>query len=72
VAAQGRPADPVGRVHRSPCRADRHAVLAIRDSRHEDHARAILADTQAVITSELSLAGVADRDGDAPAVDSDR
>jgi hypothetical protein len=47
-------------------------VLAIRDSRHEDHARAILADTQAVITSELSLAGVADRDGDAPAVDSDR
>ena len=31
---------------------DRHAVLAVRDSRHEDHAREILADTQAVITSD--------------------
>jgi transposase len=30
----------------------RHAVLKITDSRHEDHARDLLADTQAVITSD--------------------
>jgi transposase len=32
--------------------SDRHAVLTVRDSRHEDHAREILGDTRAVITSD--------------------
>ena len=31
---------------------DRHAVLRIRDSRHEDHARELLADTRAIVTSD--------------------
>jgi transposase len=31
---------------------DRHAALAITDSRHEDHARQLLADSRAVITSD--------------------
>jgi transposase len=31
---------------------DRHAVLRVADSRHEDHAREILGDTQAIITSD--------------------
>ena len=31
---------------------DRHAVLAVRDGRHEDHAREILADTGAIVTSD--------------------
>jgi transposase len=32
--------------------AERHAALTIADSRHEDHARAILGDTRAVVTSD--------------------
>ena len=32
--------------------ADRHAVLRVRDSRHEDHARELLADTAAIVTSD--------------------
>lgn len=31
---------------------DRHAVLRVRDSRHEDHARELLGDTTAVVTSD--------------------
>jgi transposase len=31
---------------------DRHAVLRVRDSRHEDHARELLADTSAIVTSD--------------------
>ena len=31
---------------------DRHAVLTITDSRHEDHARQLLADSSAVVTSD--------------------
>ena len=31
---------------------ERHAVLKVTDSRHEDHAREILADSQAVVTSD--------------------
>ena len=31
---------------------DRHAVLQVADSRHEDHARALLGDTTAVVTSD--------------------
>jgi transposase len=31
---------------------DRHAVFAIASSRHEDHARALLADTTAIVTSD--------------------
>lgn len=30
----------------------RHAVLAVRDGRHEDHARALLGDTGAIVTSD--------------------
>jgi transposase len=32
--------------------SDRHAALTVRDSRHEDHARELLGDTRAVITSD--------------------
>lgn len=32
--------------------SDRHAVLRIADSRHEDHAEALLADTKAIVTSD--------------------
>ncbi|MCA1698679.1 MAG: IS66 family transposase [Actinobacteria bacterium] len=32
--------------------SDRHAVLRVRDSRHEDHARELLADTTAIVTSD--------------------
>jgi transposase len=32
--------------------SDRHAVLRVRDSRHEDHARELLADTSAIVTSD--------------------
>jgi transposase len=31
---------------------DRHAVLRVRDNRHEDHARELLADTSAIVTSD--------------------
>lgn len=31
---------------------DRHAVLRVRDSRHEDHAKDLLADTTAIVTSD--------------------
>jgi transposase len=31
---------------------DRHAVLRVADSRHEDHARALLGDTRAIVTSD--------------------
>jgi transposase len=31
---------------------DRHAVLRVRDNRHEDHARELLADTGAIVTSD--------------------
>jgi transposase len=31
---------------------DRHAILAITDSRHEDHARALLGDSHAIVTSD--------------------
>lgn len=31
---------------------DRHAVLRVRDSRHQDHARELLADTTAIVTSD--------------------
>jgi transposase len=31
---------------------DRHAVLRVRDDRHEDHARELLADTAAIVTSD--------------------
>ena len=31
---------------------DRHAVLRVRDDRHEDHARQLLADTGAIVTSD--------------------
>lgn len=31
---------------------DRHAVLRVRDDRHEDHARELLADTTAIVTSD--------------------
>ncbi len=31
---------------------DRHAVLRVRDSRHEDHAKEMLADTSAIVTSD--------------------
>jgi transposase len=32
--------------------SDRHAVLRVRDSRHEDHARELLGDTSAIVTSD--------------------
>ncbi len=31
---------------------DRHAVLRVADSRHEDHAKALLGDTRAIVTSD--------------------
>jgi transposase len=31
---------------------DRHAILRVRDSRHEDHAKELLADTGAIVTSD--------------------
>ena len=32
--------------------SDRHAIVRVRDSRHEDHARELLGDTRAIVTSD--------------------
>src|SRR5436853_544822 len=48
-AARG---DRVERVRAAVAGSDRHAVFAIAASRHEDHARDLLADSTAIVTSD--------------------
>ena len=47
LAAERRAADAVGRVHRASI-----AVYRIADNRHEDHARELLGDSSAIVTSD--------------------